>query len=58
MSIILNHNYNIGLKNAKPTFYKHIIPKGVLSSQSSESSILIPPINTNIDFSMLNYLKI
>ena len=56
MSITLDHGYQEGLITARPTFFgsQNVKPPpGAQGEERIESSIIIPPINTDINFSML-----
>ena len=56
MSINLDHNYQEGLAAARPTFFGSQTvkpPPGAQGEERIEPSLIIPPINTDINFSML-----
>lgn len=61
MSIKLDHGYQQGLTLARPTFFGSQIvkpPPGAQGAERIEPSLIIPPINTNIDFSMIPMFQI
>ena len=60
MSISLKHNYNQKLRDARPITLKHHTPKGALGDiqTSGGSPLILPPINTNIQFTLLPEFKI
>lgn len=56
MSIELENGYSEGLAAARPTFFGSQTvkpPPGVQGAERIEPSLIIPPINTDINFSML-----
>ena len=56
MSITLTQGYEEGLASSTPTFFGSQVvtpPAGVQEAERIEPALIIPPINTNIDFSML-----
>lgn len=61
MSITLSQGYEEGLASSAPTFFGSQVvkpPPGVQGEERIEPSLIIPPINTNIDFSMLPKFKL
>ncbi len=61
MSINLDHNYQEGLAAARPTFFGSQTVKPLPGAQEEvriEPSLIIPPINTDINFSMLPKFQI
>jgi len=56
MSINIDHGYKQGLMAAKPTFFGSQTvkpPPGAQGEERIQPAIIIPPLNTDIDFSML-----
>ena len=61
MSIQLDHDYLVGLQNARPTLLssRHVLPPlGAEAEERIEPELIIPPINTNIDFTSLPKFKL
>lgn len=58
-SINLAHNYEEHLMSAKPTFFgSKNVPFGALGEESIDSPQTIPPLNTNINYSMLPTVEV
>lgn len=61
MSITINYNYEERLRNAQPIFFGQEIvkpPPGSMASPRIIPPLVIPPLNTNIDYNMVKPLQI
>jgi hypothetical protein len=61
MSIKLNSNYHQGLLSARPTFIgssRVKPPPGAMGEERIEPAQIIPPVNTDIDYSMLSPFRL
>ena len=61
MSIRLDHNYLEGLQSARPTLLgsRHVLPPlGAEAEERIEPELIIPPVNTDINFTSLPKFKL
>lgn len=61
MRLTIDHDFEQGLRNAQPTFYgKDVVhpPQGSLSAPKVIPPLTIPPLNTNINYSMVQPIQL